>query len=118
MDHESLLEEYFLICVEHNSCTSAYFLLAQTGVLYSDDLSHRLAMSTIQIDKSQNQKPYIFLKVTAEIRDISGNNYSIVKSFEAVGSFSQIYHFLINQFESFLSPKGLSILVFEERESA
>lgn len=118
MDLESLLEEYFLIGAEHNYCAPAYFLLAQTGVLYSDDLTHKLAISDIQIDKSQNQKSYIFLKAKAQIQVISGNDYNPVKSLEAVGSFSQIYHFLINQFESLLVLKGLSVLVLEEREDA
>ncbi len=118
MNRETVNEEHLLISIQPSSVASAYLLIAQTGVLFSDDLSYRLTISDIQIDKTQNQKSYLFLKAKAEIGDISGNDYNHVKSFEAVGSFSQIYHFLINQFESFLVPKGLSILVLEERKNA
>lgn len=118
MNYDALLEEYFLISAEPSTYAYPYLLLAQTGVLYSDDLTHRLAISDIQIDKSQNQKSFIFLKAKVEIHEIFESDYSLVKSFEAVGSFSQIYHFLIKQFESFLVPKGLSILLLEERGNA
>ena len=118
MNRETVNEEHFLISIQPSSVVSAYLLIAQTGVLFSDDLSYRLAISDIQIDKTQNQKSYLFLKAKAEIGDISGNDYNHVKSFEAVGSFSQIYHYLVAQFEQFLTQKGLNILVFQEEKDA
>ena len=118
MNRETVNEEHFLISIQPSSVASAYLLIAQTGVLFSDDLSYRLTISDIQIDKTQNQKSYLFLKAKAEIGDISGNDYNHVKSFEAVGSFSQIYHYLVAQFEQFLIQEGLKILVFQEDNDA
>ncbi|GHF02653.1 hypothetical protein [Thalassotalea profundi] len=118
MDHETLLEDYFLIGIEQSIYASPNLLLAQTGALFSGDLRYRLAISDIQIETSKNQKSYIFLKVKAEVNDISGNDFPTIKTIEAVGSFSQIYHFLVNQFRFFLSQKGLSILLLEDKNDA
>ncbi|QTH63332.1 hypothetical protein J1N51_11405 [Psychrosphaera ytuae] len=118
MNRETVNEEHFLISIEPSTVASAYLLIAQTGVLFSEDLSYRLTISSIQIDKIQSQKSYLFLEAQAEIHDITGNETNFVESIAAVGSFSQIYHHLVAQFEQFLIQKGLNILVFQEEKDA
>ena len=117
MNRETVNEEHFLISIEPPTVASAYLLIAQTGVLFSEDFSYRLTISDIQIDKTKNQKSYLFLKAQAEIHDISGNDSNFVESIAAVGSFSQIYHYLIAQFEQILTKKGLNILVLKEENN-
>ncbi|WP_462168086.1 hypothetical protein [Pseudoalteromonas lipolytica] len=118
MNRETVNEEHFLISIEPSTVASAYLLIAQTGVLFSEDLSYRLAISDIQIDKAKSQKSYLFFRAQAEIHDISGNDSNFVESIAAVGSLSQIYHYLVTQFELFLIQKGLNIVVLQEEKDA
>ncbi|MBU2916661.1 hypothetical protein KO505_01640 [Psychrosphaera sp. F3M07] len=118
MNRNQILDDYFLISINPDKRVSAYQLLSQTGVLFSSNLSHRLAITDIQTQPVSNNSTYLFLKVNAEIHDISSFQNNLIESLEAVGSFSQIYQCLINQFYTFCNVNGLKVFMYEEAPNA
>jgi hypothetical protein len=118
MKHQRIYEDYLLIKVQPQKQASAYQLLSQTGVLFSRNLNYKLSISDIQLtpSNSHNGTTFVYFNIIAEVHDLSISPATLITTLEAVGSFSQIYHYLLSQFETICQKLGQDVLTLNEAQ--